>query len=227
MCLEILGILYAFVFHSYNITTYSMDLHDKNPMTPTLWLYNWFSMTNKIRRILFRNRMFPFLYLRRGWVNAEQPLLRGPTGLTILSESRGWRGWAGWGRVTNTREHPSLNITKSGGLHALLSLYLSTTFGVFVPRVFTHLPCRPSPPVTHQALLLPTIETTLCSLQPPPPPPSLASPSGTKEAFSTCHGSSQWTAPQRLSDPSHSPATWLRSQLTSTRSSQKGHLETV
>lgn len=56
------------------------------------------------------------------------------------------------------------------------------------------------PLVTHALFCWAQRPPSLPSNPPPPPPPPLL---GTKEDFNTCCSSSQWTAPQRLSDPSH------------------------
>lgn len=80
-------------------------------------------------------------------------------------------------------------------------------------------------PSGHTCAFLLSIETTLCSIPPPlpPSPPQL----GTKEDFNTCCSSSQWTAPQRLSDPSHHLADWKKPQLTGNQSLQQPRLEQV
>lgn len=67
---------------------------------------------------------------------------------------------------------------------------------------------------------------------PPPPPAQLPSnspppPLGTKEDFNTCCSSSQWTAPQRPSDPSHHLTNWQKPQLTGNPSLHRQHLDQV
>lgn len=77
-----------------------------------------------------------------------------------------------------------------------------------------HHPCvslTAHPPILcHTWALLLSIKNTLRSTAPAPSPLSSSFSTGggggaTKEVFSTSHGSSQWTAPQRLSDPITSP----------------------
>lgn len=89
-------------------------------------------------------------------------------------------------------------------------------------------------PSGHTCAFLLSTETTLCSIQHPPPPPPNPTrhphhppPLGTKEDFNTCCSSSQWAAPQRLSDPSHHLTGWEEAQLTGNPSLRRRRLDQV
>ncbi|KAM3866978.1 spermatogenesis-associated protein 4 [Diretmus argenteus] len=105
-------------------------------------------------------------------------------------------------KITEVMAKPNINTNQSKA-EAIIHRHLEQKAAEKVqnPGRF-----KVKPSLGHQAARKPLLSTS-------------TSPPGTKEVFSTCHSGSQWTAPQRLSDPPHSPATLT--EITSDKHSQR------